>query len=94
MENCKTTVIDCDFKDISGTFKTTVTNGDFIHLKKKFMWILIWIQKISLTNILICTCTILTIILYIPMDYFGLKLPNSTMNCPRVTIFVVSQWHL
>ena len=25
-ENCKTTVCDCDFKDIFETFKTTVTN--------------------------------------------------------------------
>ena len=33
-ENCKTTVIDCDFKDISENFKITVINGGFTHLKK------------------------------------------------------------
>ena len=32
-ENCKTTVINCGFKDIYETFKTTVTNDGFIHLK-------------------------------------------------------------
>ena len=53
-ENCKTTVTDCGFKDISGTFKTTVTNDGFTHLKKKIMWMLTWIQNISLTNILRC----------------------------------------
>ena len=33
--NCKTTVCNCGFKDISITFKTTVTNCDFLHLKNK-----------------------------------------------------------
>ena len=33
--NCKTTVCNCGFKDIFVTFKTTVTNGGFLHLKNK-----------------------------------------------------------
>ena len=51
-KNCKTTITNCDFKDIFKTFKTTITNGGFLHLKKKIMWMLTCIQKISLTNIL------------------------------------------
>ena len=34
-ENCKTTVCNCGFKDIFVSFKITVTNGSFLHLKKK-----------------------------------------------------------
>ena len=48
--NCKTTVCNCGFKDIFVSFKTTITNGGFLHLK--FMWMLTWIKKITLTNIL------------------------------------------
>ena len=32
--NCKTTVCNCGFKDIFVSFKITVTNGSFLHLKK------------------------------------------------------------
>ena len=51
-ENCKTTVTDCGFKDIYETFKTTVTNGSFTHLKKNSYKYLRGYKKISLTNIL------------------------------------------
>ena len=51
-ENCNTTVIDCGFKDIYETFKTTVTNGGFTHLKKNPCRCLRRCKKISLTNIL------------------------------------------
>ena len=33
-ENCKIIVCDCGFKHIFEIFKTTVTNGGFLHLKK------------------------------------------------------------
>ena len=42
-ENCKITIINCDFKDISKTFKTTVINSGFLHLKINFTDILRWV---------------------------------------------------
>ena len=36
-ENCKTIVTNYGFKHIFETFKITVTNDSFLHLKKKFM---------------------------------------------------------
>ena len=55
--NFETTVTNYGFKDIFKTFKTTITNGDFLYLKiknkkNKSMWMLTCIQNISLTNIL------------------------------------------
>ena len=37
VENCKTIVTYCGFEDIYETFKTTVTNDGFIHLKKIYV---------------------------------------------------------
>ena len=37
VENCKTIVTYCGFKDIYETFKTTITNDGFIHLKKIYV---------------------------------------------------------
>ena len=51
-ENCKTTVTDCGFKDIYETFKITVTDYGFTHLKKNPYRCLRGCKKISLTNIL------------------------------------------
>ena len=48
--NCKITVCNYGFKEISISFKTTVTNDGFLYLKS--MWILTWIKKTILTNIL------------------------------------------
>ena len=39
----------CGFKEMSISFKTTVTNGGFLHLKS--MWMLTWTKKTTLTNI-------------------------------------------
>ena len=44
--NYKTTVYNCGFKDIFVSFKITVINGDFLHLKS--MWMFTWIKKITL----------------------------------------------
>ena len=33
--NFEITITNCGFKDVFKNFKTTVTNGDFLHLKKK-----------------------------------------------------------
>ena len=41
--DCKTIIYNCGFKKISVSFKTTVTNGDFLHLKS--MWMFTWIKK-------------------------------------------------
>ena len=48
--NCKITVYKCGFKEISVSFKITVTNNGFLHLKS--MWMFTWIKKTTLTNIL------------------------------------------
>ena len=51
--NFEATVTNCGFKDIFKTFKTTITNGDFLYLKiNKSTWMVTCIQNISLTNIL------------------------------------------
>ena len=39
--NFEITITNCGFKDIFKTFKTTVTNGDFLYFKKKiYTWML------------------------------------------------------
>ena len=42
--NCKTTVCNCGFKDIFVSFKITVTNGSFLHLKIK-IYVNIYVNK-------------------------------------------------
>ena len=44
-KNCKTTVCDCGFKDISKTFKITVINDGFLHLKYIYIYIYVCVDR-------------------------------------------------